>query len=466
MKTLVNAFLSSALSLYRRSNLINSFGRNRDGNIAVIFALALLPILSFVGVAVDYSRASAARTAMQGALDSTALMVAKDLSSNLITVGDIPTKAQSYFSGLYTYQGVMNLSVNGTYTQGSSGKGSTVVVTGSGAVKSEFMQLVGFPSVNFNVSSTATWGNNLLRVALVLDNTGSMNDYNKIGNLKTAAKSLVTQLSALAKKDGDVYISVVPFEVDVNVGKSNSGANWLRWDLWDPVNTNSWGQSYCSRGSWYTYAQCIGHNYSWTHNPGSPARSQWNGCVTDRDQSFDINVTAPTSNSTYFIADQDQSCPVAPILPLTYNWTSVNNTINAMTAQGATNQTIGLQWGWLSLLQQSPLNAPPEDPNNQYQHVIVLFTDGLNTQNRWTGDGSNGSGAGVDTRMKMLCDAIKQSNVTIYTVQIDTDRAGQSPVLPYCASNPGNFFMLTQPSQIATAFAQIGTSISKLRVAQ
>jgi hypothetical protein len=53
----------------------------------------------------------------------------------------------------------------------------------------------------------------------------------------------------------------------------------------------------------------------------------------------------------------------------------------------------------------------------------------------------------------------------IFTVQIDTDGAGQSSVLPYCASRPENFFMLTDPSQIDAAFKQIGTAISKLRVA-
>jgi hypothetical protein len=39
-------------------------------------------------------------------------------------------------------------------------------------------------------------------------------------------------------------------------------------------------------------------------------------------------------------------------------------------------------------------------------------------------------------------------------------------VLPACASSTGNFFMLTQPSQIAAAFSQIGTQIAKLRVAR
>ena len=51
-------------------------------------------------------------------------------------------------------------------------------------------------------------------------------------------------------------------------------------------------------------------------------------------------------------------------------------------------------------------------------------------------------------------------------VQIDTDGAGQSAVLPACASGPGNFFMLTNANQINSAFAAIGTSIAQLRVAR
>jgi hypothetical protein len=68
--------------------------------------------------------------------------------------------------------------------------------------------------------------------------------------------------------------------------------------------------------------------------------------------------------------------------------------------------------------------------------------------------------------MSQLCSNIKGSGVTIFAVQIDTDGAGQSAVLPSCATDASHFFMLTQPSQIAAAFAQIGTEISKLRVAR
>ena len=48
------------------------FAGDNQGNIALLFGIAAVPILTFVGAAIDYSRANSARTAMQAALDSTA----------------------------------------------------------------------------------------------------------------------------------------------------------------------------------------------------------------------------------------------------------------------------------------------------------------------------------------------------------------------------------------------------------
>ena len=459
---------SQGRSSARLRSLLARFRTDHRGNIAVIFAIALIPLMSFMGAAIDYSQAARSKASMQSALDSTSLMLSRDLSQGIITTSQLTTKAQAYFSGLFTDTQTQSVSVTAAYTAASSSSGATIAVTGSGTMQTTFMKIAGYPSLSINARSTSTWGANLLRVALVLDNTGSMANSNKLTSLQSAAKNLVTQLSNLAVNNGDVYISVIPFEIDVNVGVSNVSANWLRWDLWDPKNypnSNSPWNTYCSGGSWMTYAQCTGHGYTWNHSPGSPNKSLWNGCVTDRDQNYDVTSTAPSSSSTYFIADQDQSCPVAAILPLSYNWSSINSTIDSMTAQGATNQTIGLLWGWLSLLQQAPLNAPAESSNNIYQHIIVLFTDGLNTGDRWYGDFSSTS-TQVDTRMSTLCTNIKNAGVTIYTVQIDTDGAGQSAVLPTCASDTSKFFMLTSASQISAAFSQIGIAISKLRVAR
>ena len=61
-------------------------------------------------------------------------------------------------------------------------------------------------------------------------------------------------------------------------------------------------------------------------------------------------------------------------------------------------QAIGLAWGWQSLTQTAPLNAPAFDPSYQYRQIIILLTDGLNTQDRWYGNGSQTS-TQVDSRM-------------------------------------------------------------------
>jgi Flp pilus assembly protein TadG len=449
------------------SGLMNRFRKDQRGNIVVIFGIVIIPLLTFMGAAIDYSRATRARATMQSVLDSIALMVAKDVSSGLIKATDptsLSLKAQTYFNALYTDPEAVTPTITATYTQAAGSAGSTIQINGSSSINTDFMQIVGFKTMPFQAASTSTWGANLLRIALVLDNTGSMASSGKMAALQPAAKNLVTQLSGLAQKDGDVYISVVPFEIDVNVGSfngvSNTNATWLRWDLWDPSG------NHCTNGwSGIAMAECKGHNYTWNHTVGSPNKSLWNGCVSDRDQSYDVSATVPSSQTTNFPANQESNCPAATVLPLTYNWTTVNNTINAMSPAGGTNQTIGLLWGWLSLLQQSPLNAPSEDPNNRYEHIIILFTDGLNTADRFYGNASATSSQ-VDGRMTALCSAIKQSGVTIYTVQIDTDGAGQSAVLPTCASGAGNFFMLTNANQIQAAFAQIGTSISQLRVSK
>ena len=57
--------------------LLKRFFRDCDGGAAPLLALAAIPLMGFVGVAVDFSRAASVRTSMQAALDSTALMLSR-----------------------------------------------------------------------------------------------------------------------------------------------------------------------------------------------------------------------------------------------------------------------------------------------------------------------------------------------------------------------------------------------------
>src|SRR5690349_10271694 len=125
--------MNSAAVFAAARKLIRNFRDNNNGNIAIIFGIAAIPLVCFVGAAVDYTRANKARSAMQSALDSAALMLAKDLSSNTISASEINAKAQTYFKALYTSKEARAVTVSATYTAGAS-QGSNIVVNGAGNI--------------------------------------------------------------------------------------------------------------------------------------------------------------------------------------------------------------------------------------------------------------------------------------------------------------------------------------------
>ena len=77
--------------------LLSRFLRNRDAGVAPMLALAALPLFGFVGAAVDFSRAASARTAMQAALDATALMLSKDAQS--LSTADLDAEVERLLQG-------------------------------------------------------------------------------------------------------------------------------------------------------------------------------------------------------------------------------------------------------------------------------------------------------------------------------------------------------------------------------
>ena len=118
----------------------------------------------------------------------------------------------------------------------------------------------------------------------------------------------------------------------------------------------------------------------------------WNGCITDRGtgtgpsaQNYDQNVTAPSTGTpaTLFPAEQYNYCTVS-MMGLSYNWSTLSNLVDQMQPNGSTNQPIGLVWAWQSLVGGGPLSMPAKDSNYTYQDVIILMSDGLNTENRWS----------------------------------------------------------------------------------
>jgi hypothetical protein len=280
-----------------------------------------------------------------------------------------------------------------------------------------------------------------------------MNDDGKMTAMKPAAKKLIDTLSAMAVTPGDVYISIIPFAKDVNVGASNYNETWLNFSEWDSGNQDcNW--------SW--------NGWNWVQTCTPKNRNAWNGCVTDRDQPYDTLNTAPTGGpSTRFYAEQYNACP-AQLMPLSYDFASLKSKIDSLTPNGGTNQPIGIAWGWQSLTNSAPLNYPAEDPNYTYNKVLIVMSDGLNTQDRWPsyGNGQVQFNGQIDARQRILCDNIKAEGIKIYTMHVNTNGDPTSTVLQYCATKSDMFSTVTSSSQIAAAFDNISTSLTKLHVAK
>ena len=475
--------MSTAWSSFRSA--MRRFQHAREGNIAITFAIAVIPLLGFVDAAIDYSRANAVRVRLQSALDSTALMMARD-APNLSDVSngcdqnsqncqpsDLDCKAQAIFTSLFNPSDASNININATY---STTRGSSVKIDASADVPTTFLAIVGYNTIAVGSSTTSKWGSSRLRVALVLDNTGSMAQSGKMTALKTATTNLLAQLQRAASTDDDVYVSIIPFTKDVNVGSGFYSADWIDWIDWIDWEDNNGTCAKSSNGKNFNASSCGSKH--WT-----PANHiTWNGCITDRDKDYDQNVTAPNpadatlpvgQASTLFPAEQYGNCPVV-MMGLNFNWSTMNSLVNSMTPNGNTNQPIGLVWGWKSLVGGGPFaTVPAMDTNYKYNQIIILLTDGLNTEDRWYKRQTP-----IDNRMYQTgngsgtCANIKAAGLMIYTIQVNTGGDPTSALLQNCASpvdtdpKGPKFFLLTSADQILTTFQSIGTSLTKLRVAK
>jgi len=392
-----------------------------------------VPIVGGIGAAVDYSMANANRTSMQKALDATALALAKLMP---LTQTQLDQKGWEFFSasigtikvslppsGLVITTptiGKINLVATGTYTPQISG-------------------FIGVQSFPVAVNTEVQWGMKKLELALALDNTGSMDSNNKMTELKKAAKNLLSTLQKSVMKPGDVKISIIPFHKEVRVDTSvyNSNSSWLKWDDWDNDNQT------CS-GNW------------WNQTCSPKNHNQWNGCIEDRDQNNDASDANPTSNSTKFPARQC-SYSLATMLPLTYDWTALNNKIDDMNPDGNTNVSIGLQWAWHSLTSGEPLTQAAA-PANDLSKYIILMTDGENTENRWTTNSSS-----IDARTSATCTAVKAAGIKIYTIRVID---GDATLLRNCASDPSMYFDVQNASQLTSVFNSIGATLAQLHLSQ
>jgi Flp pilus assembly protein TadG len=407
--------------------VLRRFGRDQRGNVAVVFASALFPLMVATGVAVDYSRVSGARSALQAALD--AGVVAAATESNGRTEAQLKATVQTFVDSNKGTNPYSNLQLAVT-----AANDWTVAATASACVDMVFAQFLNRSNVCFVASAEAKRGKSHLEVVLVLDNTGSMSSNDRIVYLRTAAKQLVTTLETAALGNRTVDIALVPFVTSVNIN----------------------GEGF-SMASMDTNAQNPLHGVNFDPPAGSPAGTRvnhftlfssmqqpWKGCVEARPAPYNLDDTAPNvgnpatlfvpafapdepgtatpggnSSSAYnntYLNDTgggqrsvakyssampratpivetalnvstnenrtngpNRACPT-PIVPLTNDFNKLRTNIDAMRHWNGsgTNVSEGLMWGWRVLSPEAPYTNGRSFTDPTVQKVVVLLTDGEN----------------------------------------------------------------------------------------
>jgi Flp pilus assembly protein TadG len=230
--------------------MIRKFCADIRGNFAMMTVVALVPIMGALALAIDYSQMSRQKQATLNALDAAGIATARR-----IVEGATETQAKAYAEDFFKANlgGVVS-PANATLTvvlPSNAAGGGLLTLTASLKYQPQFLpvakMLIGKTSDNIDfMAKSQVRLKNTLEVALVLDNSGSMNEVGsgtgdkRIVLLRAAAKQLVDTLAAQASQmkqvDKPVQFALVPFSASVNVGPTYDDADWMDTTGISPVH--------------------------------------------------------------------------------------------------------------------------------------------------------------------------------------------------------------------------------------
>jgi len=169
-------------SVARISALTSNFCSDKRGNVAIITALAALPLLALVGCVVDYSLASMVRTKLLAAADAATLaavsanspITANARSNNSLSNG--PTYVTNFFNGSATaINNSFNLNLTSSSTVTMSGTTINATLSFTANYPTFFLGIIGYNTIPISGTSTSSYTLPVwIDFYLMLDVSGSM----------------------------------------------------------------------------------------------------------------------------------------------------------------------------------------------------------------------------------------------------------------------------------------------------
>jgi len=421
------------------ANKLKEFAQDTSGVSAVILTLLAIPIFGAIGLSIDLARAYVLKSQLSTALDAAGLAAGRVVFQE---EAKVKADAQMFFDANLP-PGYMNANISALDISWDNSK-ENIELKVNATFGTTFMNVLGQKEMTVGARTVINRVNRGLELVMVLDNTGSMardadtNSYNqgdsnmRIVALREAAHDLVDILYGDKETQKNLWVGIVPYVTQVNVGYENigflktnhrnnivdgSGSNKSRYyddtdfrhaygydvDL-DGYNDTNYGWKGCvemrdhlaggtiditdnpPNEDFVPYLYYNGH-----HNFDSNYRDEDNRWIGNNAGSiYNVDEADVTNWSSFYNSvgrGPNGGCP-APILPLTKEKTTIKARIDELRPwmSGGTMGNVGMVWGWRVI---SPrwrgvwAGADPTLPKDYNEPLIdkavIMMTDGENT---------------------------------------------------------------------------------------
>jgi Mg-chelatase subunit ChlD len=456
---------------------VREFGADKSGATAMIWAIAVIPILMLVAGAIDFGLRENSQIKLQAVSDAA---VIAGVTSLMKTGGDKEIAVEVIEDAFLANLATKNMR-GGEVEPIITFPGESIIeVKVDHEVETSLMALAGVPKLRIKTLSQASFGSPLhIEAVLVLDNSLSMKG-DRLSDLKTAALTFADIV--LEEGDKTKKIGIVPFSNFVNVGKQYRDQFWM--DV--PPKYNE-VQQQCSVDRKATLAEgckqktkpCaqdgVKSSCSYWSCPSNKKpietcedktrRYRWHGCVNSRAGALNIRdsefSTTPVPGK---LTTSEGVCPTA-ILPLNYDAAKVDDHINALTARGETYMATGITWGIRVLSPSAPFDqgAVPVKGENQNK-IMVILSDGENSRSRHPKNGGHWSTnkKHADAATVAACKEAEESGIIVYTIAFNVTDADTLKFLEDCAGDPERFYQEIDADGMLNAFKTIGKEFKNL----
>jgi Flp pilus assembly protein TadG len=449
------------------NGLAKRWRADERGNIAMIFALSIIPILSIAGVAIDTQMTLTQKNKVQAVIDSAVIFGSRAMQAGASRT-EVTKDVTSYVTALLKQQSnsLDCAPVALEYAEDAEDINASIFCSQPTTLSNVF----GKTKMDFRVRSGSTYGIGKVEVAFVFDVSGSMGNSGKMADLKSAALDAVDTLLPTtydANTSDDVRLAMTSYDTMVNAGdyfKAVTNKNPIRtytstYDKESRVCTRYKKNGKCRRYSTVTTTETT----SKTINNTCVKERVGSDAFTDEDPGPGawLEAAAATYNASRDRWDVETCNDIGP-LALTDSRASLKAYINNLDDFSMTAGHMGIAWGWYlidpkwdSVWPSASKPLPYDEPDAA--KAIIMMTDGA-----FNSYFSNGQGNSFD-QAKKLCDAAKEEGVVIYTVAFQAPTQGQE-ILNYCATSADHAFSPEDGQQLKDAYSMIAQSISDLRI--